>query len=165
MGILSKVTGIRYAQRAAAPGKSVLIRTATAIEERELEMYHPPGISSAPTENDQIVEIPIGTKRIIVAAHNYRVEIEPEAGETIIYSTDSAGAAEAAKIHLKNDGTIEINGNDKTLVTHTELNTALQTLVTALNTALGTKLDGGGTPGALTLDISAAATTTVKTGG
>lgn len=165
MGGLSKVTGIRYGKRGAAPGKSVLIRTATAIEERELEMYHPPGVASAPTEADQVVDVPIGTKRIIIASHNYLIEVEPEAGETILYSTNSDGTAEAARVHLKNDGTIEINGNTKSLVTHAELNTALQTMITALNAALGTKLDGGGTPGALTLDISAAETTTVKTGG
>jgi hypothetical protein len=60
---------------------------------------------------------------------------------------------------------IEFNGNTKKFVTHAELDTALQTFVGLLNTNLGVKLDGGGTPGALVLNIAAAATTTLKTGG
>ncbi|ORC37258.1 hypothetical protein B4O97_03450 [Marispirochaeta aestuarii] len=165
MGGLSKVTGIRYARRGTAPGKAVLIKTQTAIAERELEMYHNPGIASAPTVNDQVIEIPLGNRRIVVAAHNYRVEINPAAGETVVYSTNTAGDTEAARIHLKADGTIEINGSDKRLVTFDELDTAVHGMITALNTVLGTKLDGSGTPGSITLDISAAETTTVKTGG
>lgn len=60
---------------------------------------------------------------------------------------------------------IDIGGSSKAFVTHAELNTALQTFITALNLAFATKLDGGGAAGALSIDISAAATTGVKTGG
>jgi hypothetical protein len=60
---------------------------------------------------------------------------------------------------------IHLNGNSKTFVTHAELNTALQTFVTALNAAFASKENGSGSAGALTIDISAAATTTIKTGG
>ena len=68
------------------------------------------------------------------------------------------------KIHV--DATeIDLNGASKSLVTHGALTTALQTFVTAVNLLMATKLDGGGSPGTLTIDISSAATTTVKTGG
>lgn len=61
---------------------------------------------------------------------------------------------------------IHLNGSSKTFVTHAELDTALQTFVTALNLTLATKKDEPlSTPGALTIDISAAETTTIKTGG
>jgi len=60
---------------------------------------------------------------------------------------------------------IDLNGNSKSFVTHSELDAALQTYVTAVNAFFQTKLDGGGTPGTLSIDISAAKTTTVKTGG
>ena len=63
---------------------------------------------------------------------------------------------------------IEINGNTKNFVTHAELNTALQTFITALNahvhavTAVGSPT---GPPVPLqSIDISASKTNTVKTG-
>jgi hypothetical protein len=68
-----------------------------------------------------------------------------------------------------NANALEINGNTKELVTHAELNTALQGLVTALMshthncTAPGTP--SGPPLAALSLDISASKTTTIKTGG
>lgn len=72
---------------------------------------------------------------------------------------------ENGSLLIKSNGNIEQNGNSKSFVTYTELNTALQGLVTAINAAFGTKLDGGGTPGTLVLDISASQTITIKTGG
>lgn len=69
-----------------------------------------------------------------------------------------------------NGDTIELNGNTKRFVTYAELNTAIQTFITALNshthavtTAPGTT--GPVNPPSLALDISTAETQTVKTGG
>lgn len=64
-----------------------------------------------------------------------------------------------------NGNNIELNGNTKRFVTYTELNTALQLLITSINATFATKLNGAGSPGTLTLDISASETQTVKTGG
>jgi len=167
MGFLEKATAINFDIKGAAPGKAVIIQTIAAGEqERTSEMYHNPGISSAPTKNDRIISIPVGTgTRVAIAAHNYRIEVEPASGETIFYSTDSAGNIVKSQIKLDNAGNIDLNGDSKKFVTHTELNTALQLLITALNANIGTKLDGGGTPGVLAIDISAAATTTIRTDG
>jgi phage gp45-like len=72
---------------------------------------------------------------------------------------------------ITQDGTaIELNGNSKRFVTYSELNTALQLLITALNTHVHTGVTTGpgssGSPATpLTLDISASETTTIKTGG
>ncbi len=68
-----------------------------------------------------------------------------------------------------NTNALEINGNTKELVTWPELNTALQGLITALMTHTH-NCTAPGTPSgpplaALSLDISAAKTTTIKTGG
>lgn len=70
---------------------------------------------------------------------------------------------------------IELNGSSKQFVTWTELNTALTTFATQLSTALlGATYDIAGIPNPLnwtagnppaTIDISAAKTTTVVTGG
>ena len=72
---------------------------------------------------------------------------------------------DGTKTRIINPDGIELNGNSKTFVTYAALNTALQGLVVAINTALGTKESGSSSPGTLSLDISAAETTTVKTGG
>lgn len=84
-----------------------------------------------------------------------------EAGEKILYSRDSAGDVQATFKMLK-DGIIELNGDSDFAVSHTDLNTALQILVTAINANFATKLDGGGTAGVLTLDISGAKVGSVK---
>lgn len=70
---------------------------------------------------------------------------------------------------LKSDKEIDLNGNSKQFVTWTELNTALQQMVTIINTHTHVA-SSLGSPTAtplpqVTLDISNAKTTTVKTGG
>lgn len=69
------------------------------------------------------------------------------------------------KTRIINPDGIELNGNTKEFVTWTELNTALQALILAINSTFASKSNGSGSAGTLTLDISAAKTTTVKTGG
>ena len=64
-------------------------------------------------------------------------------------------------IEIKTDGNVEINGNADNAVSYTDLDTALQGLVTAINAALATKLDGAGSAGALALDLSASKVDTV----
>lgn len=167
MGWLEKVSGISFKKKGAAPGKAIIIQTiAAGDQERTTEMYHNPGISSAPTIEDRIISVPVGAgTRVIIASHNYRIEVEPDAGETIIYSTNSAGDTVKSQIKLDNDGNIDLNGDGKKLVTYTALNLALQGLVTALNANFALKLDGAGTPGTNSLDISASETTTIRTDG
>jgi len=61
--------------------------------------------------------------------------------------------------------TINIAGDTKNFVTHTELNTALQTFLTALKAAVtsGCQTGSGGNIASVTLDISTAEATKVKT--
>lgn len=80
--------------------------------------------------------------------------------------------AENGSLKLKTQNKIELNGNTKQFVTWTELNTALSTFLTQLTTALTTTpIAGNGAPQPTwtglptTIDISAAKTTTVVTGG
>lgn len=69
-----------------------------------------------------------------------------------------------AEIDITN-GIIGLNGNDKTFMTYTEFNTALQSFIIALNAKFATKKDEAGSAGGLSLDISLSETTTIKTGG
>lgn len=97
-------------------------------------------------------------KKIVIDDVTGLVSIEHENGTTKI-QIDASG-------NVKIDGVaIHLNGSSKEFVTHAELDIALQLMVTAINSALATKKDEPGSPGTVTLDISAAKTTTVKTGG
>lgn len=122
--------------------------------------------SKAKKGSNAIVIMPNDSDRVgfVIATETTEYEISLEEGEMAIHtSADNY-------IKMKADGTVEvnttsmsINGTSKTLVTTDELNTALQTYVTAINTALGTKLDGGGSPGTATLDISSASSQSITT--
>ncbi len=81
-------------------------------------------------------------------------------GERKIYS--SSGGSIQAFINFLNGGNLELNGNGNSAVTFAALNTALQILVTAINATFATKLNGSGSPGTLTLNISAAEENTVR---
>ena len=97
-------------------------------------------------------------KKIVIDDVTGLVSIEHENGTTKI-QIDASG-------NVKIDGAaIQLNGSSKEFVTHAELDAALQLMVTAINGALATKKDEPGSPGTVTLDISAAKTTTIKTGG
>lgn len=139
----------------------------------------PPGIDSAPLADDQGVCIFIdGTPGKTVSVGVYPdPSVDP--GEIRIFSRDSGGtkkaeikfnangdiimdAAGGASANIKADGNIELNGNTDYLVSWTDLNTVMQVYVTAINALFGTKLDGGGTPGAVVLDLSTSQVATVK---
>jgi phage gp45-like len=81
-------------------------------------------------------------------------------GERKLYS--QSGDIIKAFINLLTTGIIELNGNSDFAVRFNALDTAIQTFITALNAALANKLDGSGTAGTLTLDISGAKIDEVK---
>lgn len=147
-------------------------------QNRSSSMVCPPGIDAAPLPDDQGIGIVIDD-----AGHGACVGVYPDPqalpGEVRIYSRDSAGAVKAHG-WFKADGSgvlnytaaldvdateIHLNGDSKVFVTHAELDAALQLFVIANNAFFSSKLDGNGAPGTMVLDISAAATTTLKTGG
>lgn len=168
-----------------APGKSVNIEIDSSLGGSAGEMYSPPGSQSMPTPADTILflQLPNGGNQIGFVSHNYNLDAELLPGEKVIFSTDSEGLEIKCKIEFKQDGkiniigtsditvngtSIKLNGDSKPFVTHAELDTALQGLVSDFNahthpTAPSGPISPPETP--LSLDISAAATTTVKTGG
>lgn len=126
-----------------------------------VEWFDITGEDTAPVNGDKVVilevarnyKIAVATKDLITAAVN--------AGERKFYSRNAAGAI-LATIYLKDDGTIEINGNTTTAVKYEPLDAGLQSFVIALNAFFATKVDGPGTPGALAIDISGAQESTIK---
>lgn len=165
---LARVASSALAMLHGAPGRQV-ITTAKGLGgvATEVEVYPSPGVFSRPPKGARVVVIPLGggKTRVAIGAVNYNITLDITDGETAIYSTNAAGDTLKAKIYLDALGNITLNGDSKRLVTWDALNTAMQALVGAVNTALGTKPDGAGTPGTLTLDLTSAKTTTIKTGG
>ena len=167
MGRMSKIKELYYKVKGSAPGKAVVLKTRSAgNQERETEHYQLHGIAGGTTPDAVGIEVSTGTAgRVIIATQNYNLEVEITAGITKIYSTSADGKTLKSLIELDTAGNINLNGDSKPFVTHAELNSSLQTYVAAVNVLLASKLDGGGTAGTASLDISSAATTTVKTGG
>jgi len=164
---LMRLAKTALARKVNAPGDSYIAQ-AEGIDGDVLtpEVYGLPGVVSCAPDGTIGLFIPFSGRRgVVVATHNYQVKIDVARGETTIYSTTADGKTVKARIDLDASGNIKLNGDTKRLVTYAELNTALQALVTAINTAFASKLDGGGTPGTLSLDISAAETQTIRTGG
>lgn len=71
----------------------------------------------------------------LIIGYITKITNETDEGETLVYSMDSSGTIKGT-IFLKDDGTIEVNGNTDNLVKYTGLNTPLQTFVTNLNSKL-----------------------------
>lgn len=119
------------------------------------------GFESRPPIGSKVAVVEIGNAyKLAVAEDDNVLNSTLGAGETIVYSSESSVVK--AFVKFLNTGILEINGDADFAVRYNELNTKLQLLVTAINTALGTKADGTGTAGSLTLDISTAKVNEVK---
>lgn len=82
-----------------------------------------------------------------------------------LWSFKNVPISPISEIIIDDDGNINLNGDGKTLVTHTELNTALQSMLTSINANFATKLNGAGAIGVNTLDISPAEASSLRTDG
>lgn len=131
------------------------------------------GFSSVPpVKNSEVLIIAMGGNRdhpvaIKADCGKFRPKGNTEGVVTMYDMFDNLIKMSEGKIEHTSQS-IELNGNSKFFVTHAELDTALQTFITALNTH--THLTAGtGTPSppaiALSLNIASAKTTTIKTGG
>ena len=185
MGLLNKMLAMRDAQLKTLPesaGPAVVITGDAGDHSETREVWGQPGVWSMPPDGTFGILSPVdGSCRfgVIMATHHYETPRPTlTKGETAMGSTSADGKTLKAKTIYKSDGSQELNGNSKFFVTHAELNTALQGLITKLNTDLGL-IQGGATAavaaaglwltplviGGATLDITAAKTTTIKTGG
>lgn len=92
-------------------------------------------------------------------------KIEIDSDSDVVETVGGKKQSDATGKQVLSGTAIELNGNSKSFVTYSELNSALQSLVSSINTAIGTKQDGPGATPSLTLDISSAETSSIKTGG
>lgn len=125
-----------------------------------VELFSPGGEDNGPVIGSRVIILDLGPAWKIAIAVDDGLTPSVGAGEKKIYSLD--GAVIQAFMTLFASGIIHINGDDDFAVRFNALDTALQTLVGSINTVLSTKLDGGGTAGTLSLDISPAKVDTVK---
>lgn len=175
MGLIElvKITDADIRTLRASPGPSVVVKgVGLGGATREATLYQQHGFRSLPIDGTRGIFVPLGSgsrEGIVIATENYTLDITLDAGGAAIYSTNAAGEVQAV-IKLRADGSIELNGDSKRLVTYGELNTALQAFKTLINAHVhsgGTLALGLTGPPSVptTLDISASQTSTLKTGG
>lgn len=169
-----------------APGKSTVMQGEGFDGQTILtEVYQAPGVVAIPPDGSRGVWVKLGGSNrygVVLAVQNYQIEIDVGgAGGMAIHATSADGQTVKSKIVLSPDGKIvhtadgneeitaaevHLNGNGKRLVTWQELQTALTTLAGTLAAHVH---PSNGTPSAslagLSVDIEAAKTTTIKTGG
>lgn len=139
----------------------------TNVQERPEVMPH--GIDSCPPNNRIAAHSTTTVQGVDVVIGYYNTKQTATAGETFIYSTNTAGTSVAITFKLKTDGTAELGGNADNLVRYAALNTALQNdIKTFINTQLpliaaGIAAGGGSySPGTMTIDISGAKINNLK---
>ena len=94
----------------------------------ECELYGSPGEDSTPLPDDQCLIVRRDESGQFVLVN----EPITNPGEKFLYSRNLAGLIQS-KIYLKNNGTIEINGNLDNLVTFADLKTAFDSFITTYN--------------------------------
>lgn len=173
MGLMVRAMTIRDARLKTLPesrGPAVVITGDAGDHSESRELWGPPGLWSMPPDGTDAIRVPVGENErfgVIAATHHYKTPRPTlSKGETAIGSTSSDGVTIKALTIYKDDGTQELNGNSKRLVTWGELNTALSTLAATLAAHVHPS-NGTVSPGlvGLTIDITAAKTLSLKTGG
>lgn len=160
--MIGVVTGRRISKNRDGD-KNVLILQVSLIENedtRSIEIFSSSDFNPANGTRVYICNVSDSYQVAVATSDGLTPECEP--GEVEIYSTDNPVTAKQARIYLNKDGEIILNQGTKSAVNYVDLNTQLQLLVTAINSALASKLDGGGSAGALTLDLTTAEVPEVK---
>ena len=129
---------------------------------KKMRQVSPAGIDSNPLPEDQGAGFCVGdTTGKSVSVGVYCENNIAENGELRLFARDDS-AVEKTFVYLKKDGTLELNGSADFAVSWTDLNTQMQLLITAINGAFASKLNGTGSAGGLTLDLSSAKNLKVK---
>jgi hypothetical protein len=134
----------------------------TEDEIRTVELMPGHGVDVNPANDTRVFVQDDSESYQVGIASTDDLDPEVDPGEVEFYSTDSPATAKQARLKLDSDGNVINNQGANSAVSYAALNTALQLLVTNINALFATKLDGGGSAGTLTLDISASESNTVK---
>ncbi len=161
---IGKVTGFKIAKNMEGDSDRLILQVETLEGEdvRSIELFNQAGEDTNPANGCRIYIIDASSRYQIGVAVSDDLTPECEPGEKEFYSTDNPVTTKLARIKLNKDSEIIMNEGLKSAVSYAELNTALQLMVTAFNSALASKLDGGGSAGVVTLDISLSEVQAVK---
>ena len=112
IGELIKVVATGLKRWHSAPGNAVnLTGTGLGGAGIEAELFTGPGVFARPVKGARGIVLPIGEGRryaVVVAVHDYRVNINISEGETAIYSQDSSGVVQA-RIDLDAAGKVGVS--------------------------------------------------------
>jgi hypothetical protein len=103
---------------------------------QEKNEFGPFGIDSNPVKDMVAIVVPSSEIGREIVLGYLNVNQLSAVGETRIFSTNESGVVQIA-IHLKNNGNIEIGGNNDNLVRFTELKSGLASQDTAINVEFG----------------------------
>jgi len=145
---------------------------------RYVELLYPSGLISKPHKDKEGIVFNISKNKYVAIGFrdSNSSSLGIKEGEVALYSTANNGNIKS-KIILKQNGNIlidsesniELNGNSKTFVTFTELDTALKKFTQAINTHthIASSFGSATTPPTptMSLDIQNAKTKTIFTGG
>ena len=137
------------------------VRISNPDDIQTVEYVTVPGQDENPIDGSKVYIFEVGSSYKIGIGIDEGITPEMETGEKRLYSIDDTGDIQAL-IKLLKSGIIEVNGNADFAIRFNALDTALQGLVTAINSALAGKLNGSGSAGGLSLDISGAKVDEVK---
>ena len=151
------VTGreIRKNRDGDKPRLMLQVRLSAPDDIQTIEYVPQPGQDENPIDGTKVFIIQVSESYKIAVGADDGVEPAAATGEKWLHSLNDDGDVQA-RLKLLKSGIIEVNGNADNAIRFAALDTAFQTLVTAVNAALAGKLDGSGTPGALSLDLSGA---------
>lgn len=164
-GLLARclvITGAQVKTEADAAGPAVVATVAKGDPSYTAQVWGVHGLYSMPPDDTMGIRVPVGSERfgVVMATHHYKTPRPTLAkGEVALMATDAAGTTAGGKVVARADGTLEINGTGKRLMTDDMIG-IFATFITALNASL---VAAGGS--AVSLDLTPAKTTTVKTGG
>lgn len=111
---------------------------------QEVHEVAPHGIDSCPPKNRIAAHSTTTVKGINIVYGYYNTKQVADAGETRIYSTNTAGDSISVYIHLKNNNTAEFNGSADNLMRYAAFNTVMQNYLTLLNAAITAGVASGG---------------------
>ncbi len=159
---LGIITGRAITQNRDGDSTRVILQVELIAGEdvRTVELFAQAGEDVNPANGCRVVVVDIDNYKAAVAVSD---DLTPECdpGEREIYSTDNPVSAKLARTKWDKDGNVIHNEGTDNPVKWSELNTIFANFITALNAEFSKKVDGGGSPGSLTLDLSTAKSATV----
>jgi len=168
MATLARLINARFKVKQGAPGSSLSVDMQTEGDTTDnADLFHLPGIFGIPQDGIQGVYVDVKGMNIIVATHDYRLNIVLAKGETLFYSYDASGNI-LASAKCNAAGEFVVNDGIRKAVSFDELNTGLinqdaliQAELVKIAAAISS-LGGSYTPGTITTDISTSVVPKVK---